>query len=50
MPYCPNCGNPVNAGDRFCANCGTAIQTVTMPVTNTVNTINNARRDRKSVV
>lgn len=28
MPYCPNCGNPVNAEDRFCSNCGTAIQVV----------------------
>ena len=40
MPYCPNCGNPVNAGDRFCANCGTAIQVqaTVVPVANNVST------------
>ena len=31
MPYCPNCGTPVNQTDRFCANCGTALQPVTAP-------------------
>ena len=32
MPFCPNCGNPTEVGDRFCANCGTALETVTAPV------------------
>jgi hypothetical protein len=22
MPYCPNCGSPVNDDDRFCSSCG----------------------------
>ncbi|MGX8706348.1 MAG: zinc ribbon domain-containing protein [bacterium] len=26
MPYCPNCGNMVNVGDRFCASCGSVLQ------------------------
>jgi len=25
MPYCPNCGTPVDDGATFCANCGTSI-------------------------
>jgi uncharacterized membrane protein YvbJ len=25
MPFCPNCGKNVEAGKRFCENCGTAI-------------------------
>ncbi len=25
-PTCPKCGKPVNAGDAFCAKCGTALQ------------------------
>ena len=32
MPYCPNCGGAVEPGDRFCANCGTALQTVPQAV------------------
>lgn len=50
MPYCPNCGNPVNIGDRFCANCGTPIQTVavTTPVTTAVNPA--ARTDYRIVL
>lgn len=24
--YCPACGSPVMAGDRFCSNCGTVLQ------------------------
>jgi len=31
MPYCPNCGTPVGTGDRFCANCGAALQTAAVP-------------------
>ncbi len=41
MPYCPNCGSMVDVGDRFCANCGTALQTAaavrTTPVVNQTN-------------
>ena len=33
MPYCPKCGSPVNIGDRFCANCGMGLHTVTPPTT-----------------
>ncbi|RLG12922.1 MAG: hypothetical protein DRN71_05600 [Candidatus Nanohalarchaeota archaeon] len=25
MPYCPNCGAPVKAGERYCFSCGTKI-------------------------
>ncbi len=25
MPYCPNCGAPVKAGERYCFGCGTKI-------------------------
>lgn len=25
-PTCPKCGKPINAGDAFCAKCGTALQ------------------------
>ncbi|MBQ6374633.1 MAG: zinc-ribbon domain-containing protein, partial [Clostridia bacterium] len=27
MPFCPNCGSPVEIDDRFCGNCGTALKT-----------------------
>ena len=41
MPYCPNCGSMVSAGDRFCANCGQALQTMnavrTTPIVNQAN-------------
>ncbi|MBR1561482.1 MAG: zinc ribbon domain-containing protein, partial [Clostridia bacterium] len=48
MPYCPNCGGAVNVGDRFCANCGTAIQTVTTVATTAVNPA--ARNDYRVVL
>ena len=51
MPFCPNCGGPVNLGDRFCANCGTPIHAVTMPATATaVNTNPAARSDYRIVL
>jgi uncharacterized Zn finger protein (UPF0148 family) len=28
MPYCPECGTPVNAGNKFCPSCGTKIQPI----------------------
>lgn len=46
MPYCPNCGGMVNVGDRFCASCGTALQTVTAPV----SAVNGARSDYRIVL
>ena len=49
MPFCPNCGGQVNAGDRFCANCGTAIPTVTTPAAQVVNNAN-ARSDYRIVL
>lgn len=52
MPFCPNCGEPVNIGDRFCANCGTPIHPVTMPATQAVNNNSNpaARNDYRVVL
>lgn len=46
MPYCPHCGNAINIGDRFCANCGTALQ----GVTTTINAVNSARSDYRVVL
>lgn len=53
MPFCPNCGNPVNAGDRFCANCGTPVAPVTVPATAarvTANVNTDARSDYRIVL
>lgn len=47
MPYCPNCGSLVNTGDRFCANCGTAIQAFG---TTTVTSVNPAARTDYRIV
>ena len=51
MPFCPNCGSQVAAGDRFCANCGTPVQPVTMPVAQVVNNVGtDARTDYRIVL
>lgn len=51
MPFCPNCGSQVGAGDRFCANCGTAVQPVTMPAAQVVNNLGtDARSDYRIVL
>lgn len=28
MPYCPECGTPVNASNKFCSSCGTKLQPI----------------------
>ena len=48
MPYCPNCGSPVNVGDRFCSNCGTAIQNTAFSAASNVNAA--ARSDYRIVL
>lgn len=51
MSFCPNCGSPVNAGDRFCSNCGTAVQPVTAPATRVASNFNaDARSDYRIVL
>lgn len=50
MNYCPNCGNPISAGDRFCSNCGTAVAAQTVAVTTTVNNTTTARSDYRIVL
>lgn len=51
MPFCPNCGVQVNAGDRFCSECGTALVPVTASATRIVsNTGADARSDYRIVL
>ena len=50
MPFCPNCGSSVNAGDRFCANCGTVIQTVAAVTTQVNTAANNVRSDYRIIL
>lgn len=46
MKYCPNCGHPINDGERFCGNCGYNLSQVSKNTEKLVN--NNINQDHSS--